>query len=608
MLSVDRGRLRQALIGGLVFGATVGAVVVGRLALQARATPPRGDRPAAATAEGSGPGAIVPPADGPGSQIVVGRLVDRGSGLAVRDAGVSILELGRRSISLPDGRFRFDGVEPGAYTLVLGPAEGYVPRSLDIKVRPAGADVGIIGLVPAGPPTLVSAADGGALAACGGMRLQLPQGALPEDQAVSLTCLTGLDELPVPPPAGRLPLAAIDLGPGATGLIVAGKVEIALPSQPRYSAGVSLDLLRLDLDRLIWRPAGSLTVSGDGRSAVGEILAFGDYLATAPPFGAFGGAGMGSGPSLLRLNTSVAADGSPVEQVPPRTLVVYLDLAYRGLEDSPLRVRTADEAGELVFESTARLSGDGSRRVAMTAADGAWPLGDYVTSVYLGEPPQIQSLSWHVAEAAASPTMPAAWVSSASGDEGAADYAAQPPAEPAARGCAPPAAWWAYTVQGGDTLGALAMRTGSTIAALQSGNCLAGDGIRAGQLLYVPTIVYRSKPPLVVPAWPKEGGQPPSGSGPWPAPGAERPPVAWPTEPYLKATRPPDPTLAPRPTVPPQLWSAPPPLPTAPPQQQPLWEPPAPPPPAPAAPIQGSSGWKEPRGPDPTLAPRPGLP
>jgi hypothetical protein len=604
-MTLDRQRLRRALIGGAVLGGTVGAVLLGRLALDARTAAPRTDSLSARAPTPAGPGAIVPVGDGPGAGIVVGRLIDRGTGLAVRDAGVSILELGRRSITLPDGRFRFDGVEAGAYTLVFGPAEGYVPRSLDAKVRPAGVDVGIIGLVPAGAPTLLSAADGGALAACAGTSLRLPAGALLEDQAVSMVCLTGLDELPAPPPAGRLPLAAVDLAPGAMGLMGVGQVEIALPSQPRYAAGVALDLLRLDLDRLIWRPAGSLTVGADGRSATGDIMAFGAYLAAAPPFGAFSGGGAADGPAILRLNTSVNEDGRPSERVAPETAVVYLDLAYRGLDDSLLRIRTVDDSGRLGFESAERYSGDGSRRVAMTLEEGAWPDGEYVTSVYLGEPPQIQSLTWTVGEAAARPTLPAAWVSDAAADPSAPASRSLPPAAPWRASCAAPADWWAYTVQAGDSLGALALRTGSTVAALAAANCLSGDAIRAGQTLYVPTIVYKQKPPSA-PAWspaPLPSKVPPGAPGP----GAPLPPGA-PREPsplpYVKATRPPDPTLAPRPSDPVREW-LPPPLPTAAPAlplrpQSPTDAPP------PAA--QGGGDWKEPRGPDPTLAPRPGLP
>ncbi|MBK7779976.1 MAG: LysM peptidoglycan-binding domain-containing protein [Ardenticatenia bacterium] len=619
----DRLRLRQALVGGLVLAGTVGAVLVGRLALSSRTTTPRSDArsvagsdavlddPRASASSAAGPGSVIPPGDGPGAGIVVGRLIDRGTGLAVRDAGVSILELGRRSITLPDGRFRFDGVTPGAYTLVLGPAEGYVPRSLDTKVRPAGADIGIIGLIPAGAPTLLSATEGGALTACSGTRLELPAGALPEDLPVSMACLSGMDELPAPPPAGRLPLAAINLAPGAIGLIGVGQVQIALPSQPRYSAGVALDLLRLDLDRLIWRPAGSLTVAADGRSASGDILAFGDYLAAAPPFGAFAGEGEPGGPTILRLNTSVAADGRPAERVEPQTAVVYLDVAYRGLDDSLLRVRTVDEAGQLGFESAERFSGDGSQRVAMTLDAGQWPVGEYVTSVYLGEPPQIQSLTWTVGGASARPTLPAAWVSDDLGASTTTAGLPLPPVAPWQPGCAAPAGWWAYTVQAGDTLGALAMRTGSSVASLAAANCLAGDAIRAGQGLFVPSVIYKQKPPSA-PGWsppssspikPPVGADPGSGSAPARTPSGQRPLPS--PMPYLKATRPPDPTLAPRPALPEQPW-LPPALPTSPPAAPDLpFVPPAAPPPAP---VQGSGNWKEPRGPEPTLAPRPGLP
>ena len=54
--------------------------------------------------------------------------------------------------------------------------------------------------------------------------------------------------------------------------------------------------------------------------------------------------------------------------------------------------------------------------------------------------------------------------------------------------CGPPAGWVVYIVQIGDTLYSLAQRTGSTVAALRQANCLPDDTIRIGQRLYVPRL------------------------------------------------------------------------------------------------------------------------
>ncbi len=603
-MSPARDGRRRTLTAITVLGLTIVAIGSGRLALQ-RA--PQSPAPASADRQAPPLQDALPSAaeQGPGAGIVIGRIVDRDTGLAVRDAGVTVLELGRRSISLPDGRFRFDGLAPGRYTLIFGPAEDYVPRTVDLKVLPAGTDLGIVGLVPALPPIPVAAAEGGSLSACGDSRLRLEPASLPEDLALGFTCLERLDDLPAPPPAGRLPLAAVHLSPESLGLIVPGRLRLALPAQPRYGVGVSLDLLRLDLDRGLWRPAGALVVSDDGRSAEGDLLALGDYLVAAPPFGAFAAAaGTGEG-GLLRLSTSVTVDGTPAERVDPGTAVVYLDMAFGGLDAGPVQVRTVDAAGNLLFEGSLVYGGSGSARLAMSLDEGPWGTGEYLSTVYFGPGPQIQSIPWRVAEAPAT-APPAAWIDAGIPGQAAAatGSAALPPAPSFGGSCVAPAAWWAYLVQPGDSLGALAARTGSTVAALQAANCLKGDAILAGQTLFVPTIVYKQKPPLpgswqgVAPATAPPPDGPTQGG---PSAGPSRAPVL---PPYVKATRPPDPTLAPRPTDPP-AWprSAPPPLP----EPQRFDAPPAP---SPVPPLQGqgAGSWKEPRGPDPTLAPRPALP
>ncbi|MFI0609650.1 MAG: hypothetical protein ACH37Z_17375, partial [Anaerolineae bacterium] len=75
----DHLRLRQALVGGLVLAGTVGAVLVGRLALASRTTAPRSearsvagsdaasDDPRASASTAAGPGSVIPPGDGPGA-------------------------------------------------------------------------------------------------------------------------------------------------------------------------------------------------------------------------------------------------------------------------------------------------------------------------------------------------------------------------------------------------------------------------------------------------------------------------------------------------------------------------------------------------------------
>ena len=55
--------------------------------------------------------------------------------------------------------------------------------------------------------------------------------------------------------------------------------------------------------------------------------------------------------------------------------------------------------------------------------------------------------------------------------------------------CAPYTQWPVYTVQSGDTLGAIAQRSGTTLAQLMTANCLSDSNlIFTGQTLYVPVL------------------------------------------------------------------------------------------------------------------------
>ena len=78
------------------------------------------------------------------SAAIAGRLVDAVTGLPIRDAGVALLGLDRRTVSGPDGGFRFDRVQSGPVTLVLGPADDYVPRGVDEQAAAGLTDLGIL--------------------------------------------------------------------------------------------------------------------------------------------------------------------------------------------------------------------------------------------------------------------------------------------------------------------------------------------------------------------------------------------------------------------------------------------------------------------------------
>ncbi|HIP87735.1 MAG TPA: LysM domain-containing protein [Anaerolineales bacterium] len=69
--------------------------------------------------------------------------------------------------------------------------------------------------------------------------------------------------------------------------------------------------------------------------------------------------------------------------------------------------------------------------------------------------------------------------------------------------CPPPPGWKSYWVQPGDTLYSLAWRAGTTVLALAEGNCLEGEVIYPGRVIYLPSAFFAT--PTPVPCGPPPG-------------------------------------------------------------------------------------------------------
>lgn len=69
--------------------------------------------------------------------------------------------------------------------------------------------------------------------------------------------------------------------------------------------------------------------------------------------------------------------------------------------------------------------------------------------------------------------------------------------------CPTPAGWLPYQVQPGDTLYALAWRAGTSVFALIESNCLEGETLQAGRIIYLPPSFFAT--PTAVPCGPPPG-------------------------------------------------------------------------------------------------------
>jgi LysM repeat protein len=490
---------------------------------------------------------------GPGGGTLLGRLVDGVTGLPVRDAGVSLLGQDRRSISGPDGRFRLDGVSVGAITVVLGPAEDHITRSIDTRLPADGLDLGITPLLPTAPPTLILPEYGGLVTGCKDTEIRFATDALDEPTPIRVTCLHSAREFPAPAPAGRLPLAAVDLSPSHLQPSGAARLQVALPPQPRYAPGVQLDLLRLDINRLIWIPDSTIDVDEGSRTASGDVSAFGTYMVAAPPFGAFV-RGAGDEPAINQFLLSAEPDGPPADVFPTGTKVVYASFDYAFMDGTMIEARTVDRDGELAFELARPYEDTGRDNVPMVHESGGWPAGAYVTTLYIGAPAKaVYSINWRVAVAPTgeppTPTLPAvATLPSVPGSSSGSAQRPLPPARRPSAGCPIPYGWYAYTVQLGDTLFGLAIRTGASPQVLYRANCMTSTTLFAGATIYLPSPPSRQDPPAAPPAAPAQPTYPvwpPEWPG-YPTPTLV-PPSAMPTTWYTPpspVTAPPDPPPA----------------------------------------------------------------
>jgi len=62
--------------------------------------------------------------------------------------------------------------------------------------------------------------------------------------------------------------------------------------------------------------------------------------------------------------------------------------------------------------------------------------------------------------------------------------------------CPPPAGWRPYWIQPGDTLYALAWRAGTSAFVLRQANCLEGEIIHAGRIIYLPPAFFATPTPV----------------------------------------------------------------------------------------------------------------
>lgn len=147
-------------------------------------------------------------------------------------------------------------------------------------------------------------------------------------------------------------------------------------------------------------------------------------------------------PAILLVTNTPIAPGSPVPPDEEDTAVAILPTCRAAPADW---VITAINPGETLFDLSLRYNVSAEKiRLANCLAPGS-PLN--LTALYLPNP-------------------------------------AMPPAPTPP--CGPPPTWRQYTVQRDETMFRLALRSGTTIAAILNANCLSSTNLQAGQVIFLP--------------------------------------------------------------------------------------------------------------------------
>ncbi|HXH06727.1 MAG TPA: PKD domain-containing protein, partial [Vicinamibacterales bacterium] len=242
-----------------------------------------------------------------GVGVIAGRVLDDRDGVPIEGAAAQLLSADGQPRGGPTastdalGRFRLTAA-PGA-ARILVTRDGYTSVERVVQVadgrRVDPLDVRLTSLAAA---RAISSVTGGAVQSAGdALRLEIPPGAMADDQAVRLTVVapTGVRALP---PLGWSPVVVADLGPRETVFTSAATLVARAPSGLPQDAAVVVAMW--DEAAGAWIALGAASRSAGGKELRAAIARGGQYafvLADAPPDA-----------------PPPPADGRPLEGVAPR--------------------------------------------------------------------------------------------------------------------------------------------------------------------------------------------------------------------------------------------------------------------------------------------------
>ncbi len=116
----------------------------------------------------------------------------------------------------------------------------------------------------------------------------------------------------------------------------------------------------------------------------------------------------------------------------------------------------------------------------------AWPMAKTTPTLWPVTPPLIPADQGSITATPSSTPLPSQIATAASSRMGNATPTPEMVGSPTPTRCRPEMTWPVYTVRASDTLSDIARRFHTTVAILMQANCLTGTTIYVGQLLYVP--------------------------------------------------------------------------------------------------------------------------
>ncbi len=223
-----------------------------------------------------------PPAEGPDSGLVTGRVIRETDKGPVANATLFLRGVEGELQTDADGAFRFPTPGPGRFVLTVE-AEGHTLGQRRVEVLTGSVfNVGDIRLMPLDMATAeISPTEGGTLkSSAGDIELVIPAGAVRQARTISGLSYPSGESLPNTLPDSSRWTQAFDLHPD--GVRLQEPAELKLDNVNGFAPGTNVPIGYYNRNTAAWEPEGMGVVSADGQWIVATVTHFSSHDVNLP--------------------------------------------------------------------------------------------------------------------------------------------------------------------------------------------------------------------------------------------------------------------------------------------------------------------------------------